>query len=821
MTGWTGDLRYAVRTLMRSPSFTLVVTVTLALGIGANAAVFGLVRGALFTPPSFEAPDELLFVWNTIGDSRARFRVAAPDVAEVRDRVPSLAHVAFMDRVTDGAIEAEDGGSAEHVRLARVTPNFFGVLGVTSAYGRTFVEEAAASAGPTVLISDGIWRSGFGADPRVIGRTVRVDGLPATIVGVLSADFRIPMPPEVGIAADADVWIPLREPLTTMERADGRRLDEDSDNTGAVVARIRAGATTAQVREDLERLSAELRETLPAYATAGIGFEARPLVEDATRHVRDLLWTLMVSVGAVLVIMCLNLSTLLLARGTRKATELSVRAALGAGGVRIVRQLLAESAVLVALGTLCALLVAQVASTALEAWVPSGLIPPGGFSFDPITLVASAGVAALATGLAGVAPALSLVAGEGRGGLTRGIRRDQRREGKVRNTLVVAQIAVSVSLLLGAGMLVRTVSALKSVDPGFEPEGAMTFSLSVRTPGRYRGPGDRALLMRDIENRLSELPGVRAVGLTTRLPLSGKQWTQPYGLPGQAPSEWAENRADFRAVTSGYFEAMGMRVLEGRGFSSSEDLNEDRRIVVVDEALARRIGPPGTIAGRTVGIPLDGREVEAEIVGVVEHVRHEALDASGREALYVPYRQEASRDVSFVVRASGEPTRIAPRIRDAVADVDRQLPLYRLQPMLTYVERAVAPARLGYTVLTSFAFLAMLAVGIGLYGVVALEVGRRTRDFGIRMAVGATRTRVLRVVLSIGARLVLLGTIAGAALAVLGSGLLDAVAYGTSIGDPLLWAGAAGTVALVTGLACAVPALRASRLDPTMALRAE
>ena len=391
----------------------------------------------------------------------------------------------------------------------------------------------------------------------------------------------------------------------------------------------------------------------------------------------------------------------------------------------------------------------------------------------------------------------------------------------IRDTFVVVQSALSIVLMLGAGLLLSTVGELRSERPGFEADGALTFSLSLRTPGRYTGPADRAALMQELGARLGEIPGVRAVGLTGHLPLSGRRWTQPYGLPGEPEAQWQERRADFRTVSSGYFAALGARIVEGRAFTSDEDLYEALRVVVVDRKIAERVAPGGSALGLSIGFPLDGRAVQAEIVGVVEHIRHDAVELDGRGGLYVPYRQEASRDVSFVLRADGDPGLLAPAVRRTLREIDSAIPAYGFLTLRDYVDAAVAPRRFALFVLSGFAFMALLSVGIGLYGVVALEVSRRTRDIGLRMAIGANNADVVRSVVWMGMRLSLLGGVLGTALSLLAWRTIRGLMFGTSVADPNMWLVALSATAGVTLLACWLPARRASRLDPTVALRAD
>ena len=827
-TGWALDLRSAARGLRRSPSFTAAVVATLALGIGANAAVFGLVDRVLLRPPPYERPDELVLVWATLGSSGERAPVPAPDAALVEERASSLLALGFMGRAADGTLAPEEDETPEHVVVARVTPDLFDVLGVGVARGRGFRDEdvsapadAESVAPPTVLLSDETWRRVFAADPSLPGRTVRLNGRPAVVAGVLPAGFHLALPPAAGIGARVDVWVPLRIPLGQVGRADGRLVDQDTDNTGAVVARLIQGATLDRVQDDLDRVVAELRAEAPGYAAVGYGLVARPLHDDATAHARGLLLALLAGAAGVLVVACLSLSALLLARGLAREGEMAVRAALGASRARLFRHLLGESLLLLAAGGALALLVASEAGRALATLVPRGLAAPGdpppGWRLLAFTAAATACALPLLAAIAGVQA--GLLSGGRRAGalLTRG----RFRRGLAREALVVAEVAVSLVLVLGAGLLLRTARELGAVHPGFTAERALGFDVSIRIDGAYAGPAERARLVRSLEEAVRAVPGVRAVGLTGALPLSGRRWAQPWGLPGQAPSAWGtEGRADFRVVTSGYFEAMGTRLLAGRSFTPDEDLDERQRVVIVDEALAERIAG-GSALGAAIGIPLDGRAVEARVVGIVESVRHEDLGTPGRGTIYIPYRQEASRDVSFVLRSEGDPAAVAPAVRRAVLAVEPRLGVYGMRTVTDLVDAELGPARFGLTLLSAYSALGLLAAALGLYGVVAWEAGRRTRDLGVRMALGATSGGIRRTVLAAGLKLSAAGILCGALLAALALGGLRRLVYGVAVTDPTTWAGAVALVVAVTLLACWVPAARAARLDPVRALRAD
>ncbi|MEE8148530.1 MAG: ABC transporter permease, partial [Longimicrobiales bacterium] len=819
----------------------LAAVLTLAVGVGANATMFSLVDNLIIRPLEYERPDELLLIWNTLPSS-AHVPVAAPDVAVLRERAQQFEALAFVQRVSDGGIESRDGTGAEHIRLARVTPDFFDVLGVEAAVGRTLQpydaqgdgrESPETSPTPVVVMNHDLWSGSFGSDPAVVGSEILLNGRPAHVVGVMPRGFRLSLPPDAGMTSDVDIWTPVPGPLERVRRLDGRLMDQDTDNTGAVVGRLAAGASLEAARSEIRRLGLALQAEVPEYAAAGLGLQAVPLHEDSVAHARDIINALMAGVGIILLVACLNVSTLIIARGAARGPELMVRQALGADVGRLIRQLFAESLVLVTVSTILALLLAQAGMGALGSWLPPSLAPTASLELDGRVLLFTAGVAAVAVLLFGLIPAVQVASRERHGVMGQAITRAHGTVGvrsRVRSSLIVGEVALTVVLVLGAGLLIRTVGELDQVRPGFDARGALSFSLSLGPPDRYRypGPAERARLMKEIEIAVGDLPQVEAVGLVGVLPLAGGRWSQPYGLPGQAESEWAENRADFRVISSGYFEAMGTRLVAGRTFTTQEDLSEaGGRVVIIDDKLAARIAgfdaPRGALVGAalgaTIGVPLDGGAIRAEVVGIVEHVRHERLDLDGREAIYVPYRQEASRDVSFVVRVAGDPSTVVPALRATIREIDPQVPLYAVRSMVDYVGDAMAPSRFALALLGGFAVLGLVSVAVGLYGVVAFEVGRRTREIGLRMAIGATGEEVVRTVLGGGLRLAALGMGAGALLAVAFSRLLNALLFGVAFVDPLTWVGMLALVGVTTWAACWLPARRASRLDPCAALR--
>lgn len=844
------DARVALRALRRSPAFALAAAGTLAVGIGGTAAVVGTVDRVLFAPPPYEEPERLGLVWNTLGDDPARIRIAGPDVAVFREEARQLEAIAFVNRVNDGGLDTGTGGAVTHVRVATVTRDFFDVLGVEPLLGGGFAgghgavsvgggrpgsvgsgqarpgapaDEALAGGPPTaVLIAHDLWRSVFGADPSVLGRTVRLDGRAVVVAGVLPADFRLELPPDAGIATDADVWMPLQVPLSAFRRDEGRRLDQDSDNTGVAVARLGPGVGFEAAADELARIQAHIRDDVPAYRAADLRVDLRPMVEDARRHARGVGTVLLAGGLVLLLVTCLNIATLVVARSVRRSSELSVRLALGSGRSGVTRALGLENLLVVGLGTCAALAFAVVLGGLLGSAMPPELASVGGGDLRTgVFVLLSGGVALVLLTALGTVPAIRL-AGRGTVG---GLWSPGGRHGGLRTLLTGAQVALSVALMTSALLIARSAERIRDQRPGFDAEGALTFSLPLRVPDRYPGPADRARLMAEIESGVSELPDVGEVGVIGGLPLAGERWTQPYGLPGQAEHEWPENRADFRVVTSGLFDALGVRLLEGRAFTADEDLYEDRRVVIVDRALADRVAPSGSAVGRSIGFPLDGGAVEAEIVGVVERVRYDDLARFGREAIYVPYRQEASRDVAFVVRSvtgSGSALdRLAEAIPRVIREIDPQIPIYDLRTMTDHVDAAQAPIRFALWLVGAFAVLTLVAASVGVYGVVSFEAASRRRDLGLRMAVGASAGEVRRLMLRRGLTVGAVGGGLGMALcaaAVLASGPRLA---GAGLSDPVPWiAGVAVALALAL-VASWWPAYRAGRADPAVALRSE
>ncbi len=823
------DIRYAFRSLLRSRGLVLVCILTLALGIGVNTAMFSVVDAVLLEEPPYEDPDGLVILWNRhLSISSERYRVPAPDVAEYA-QAPSLSQVAFTNGPIDVVLEG--GGAPQHVRVGVVTPNLFSVLGVQAVLGRTFVRGEAvlpaedlrnddfAPPPSAILLSHELWRSRFGGDAGVLGRTVRLSGASMTVVGVLPSDFRLMLPPNMGIPAEADAWTPLRLPLSEFRRPEGLR-DQDSDNTGAVIARLASGADLDRARQEVSAIAARLRGQVASYAQTELRAEVEPLQRDAVSHARPTLVALMGAVLLVLLIACINVANLLLARASDQRMEMAIRSALGARRSRIARQVLTESALLALLGAGLGIF--------LAVWLIEGLMRLG----PEVARIAQAGLdwtvllfAIAATAFSvfafGAAPALSS-AREGsqavRGGGARG---GQSGRIRLRTALVVAEVGLSFALLVGAGLLLKTSAGLQQVSTGFDADGLLTLRMNL--PGRsVGGPGARAALLDDFEGRIRDLPGVQAVGLIGGLPLAGTVFRQPYGLEGDSIGDWSGREANFRVVSAEYFRAMGTRLLAGRFFTQEENLSEEQRVVIIDAKLAGRFGQ-GQAVGQTIGFPLDGDPIRATVVGVVENVRFEGLRDEGPETIYVPYRQEASRSVSFAVRTFGPPLALVGPI-EALAGrlgADVPVPVYGFRSMQEYVARTMASTRFAVALIGLFAVVALGLAVVGLAGLISYSVRGRTREIGVRLALGADSGRIQRDVLYRGAWMGLLGVGLGLLLSAAASWLLSSLLFQVDRLDPMTHILVALLLLAVALLASWWPARRAATVEPVEALRYE
>ncbi|MBW3554266.1 MAG: ADOP family duplicated permease [Gemmatimonadetes bacterium] len=804
-----------LRRLLRSPGTPLTAAGILGLGIGAAVAVFSVVDAVLLAPPPYERPDRLVLVERAGPDGRAA-PIAAPEAAAYA-RAESLEGVGYVRSVREGALASPDGAAA--IRVGVVSAGLFHILGVRPASGRLIDPQEALAADPEnpgaapVLVSHAFWRDRLGGG--AMGAVLDVDGLPVVVVGVLPPSFRLVLPPSAALPDRAEVWIPLRLPLAGFRRAD-RLRDQDSDNRGIVVARLADGAGVAEATAELRSLRRRLADEWGEEPGEEERLRLTPLHAGATAAARPMLLLLLGAVLLVLLLTTANVTALLLARCSRRGSELAVRAALGATRGRLAAMIAAESAAIGAAAGLLGLLLGAWGTDLLLRFSPPsvGSVTP---ALDGRVLAFGLAATVATTALAATLPAL-------RAGGTRllpAIRAQgsmgSRETARARRALVTAEIALSLALLAGAGLLIRTVANLGRVNAGFEAGPVSTFDLALIYPDRYRGPADRGGFVRDLVGRLEALPSVAAAGVIGGLPLSGETFTQPWGRPGESPEEWS-SEANMRVVSDHYFDALGTPILRGRTFGSADD-RQDRRVVMVSRSLATVLDPTGQVIGRSIAFPLDGAAVEAEIVGVVEEVRFEDLRASGRPTLYVPYRHEASRRITVAVRSrDGAPVPPGP-LAAAVAELDPRLPIFSYAPMRDHLRRATAETRFALAVLVGFSALAALLCVVGIYAVIAQGVTRRTAEIAVRMAMGADAAAILRMVAGEAAAFVVPGLALGLVGAVLLASTARSLLFDVTPLDPTVLTAVTALIAVAAVAAVWAPARRAARLHPADALR--
>jgi putative ABC transport system permease protein len=809
MTGLWQDVRYAIRALAKAPGITAVTLFTLALGIGANSAIFSVVNGVLIRPFPYPEPDRLVMVRETYGGGEVG-TVSGPNALDWQARSHQFSSLAAWRGV---AVTLVGSGEPEEMNAGLVSSGFFRTLGVTPIMGRGLLPGEDHGQATVAVIGESLWRSRFGADPHILGRTLVLSGTPYTVIGVAPASLEYP--------GKTQLWLPLGYGV-------GRAKDRDSHSYD-VIARLKPGATVAGAQDDMSAIARALASEYPATNT-GRGATVIPFIDDMVGSIRPALLLLLGAVGFVLLIACANVANLFLARASTRTRELAVRAALGAGRRRLMQQAMVEALVLSVLGGALGVLVASWSVDALLALNPRGIPRLGGITIDgrvlAFTLVVSLGVGLLF----GLVPALAAARhdpaesfrGEGRG--TGG-----RQKSRFRSGLVVAQVALALVLLAGAALLIVSVRRLAGVDPGFQPEHAAAFQFNVPS-AKYEGADAQRGFVTRVLDRLSSIPGVSHAGAVYFLPMGNGNTTGDVSVEGEPPAAPGKERyAGYRIVMGQYLESMGIPVRRGRSLLAA-DAGGERLVAVVNEAFVGSFfGGRDPIGLRvTFGNPTEDPEWR-EIVGVVGDVRSAGLSEAPRPEIYVPAAQLTPEfwtifvplPISFVVRGSLASTALFPAIKSAVHDVDPEQAVSRLRPVSELVSDSVARYRFSMLLLTVFGVLALCIATVGVYGVLAYTVSQRTRELGIRLALGARTAAVRYLVLRRGLAMAALGIGVGLAGALALTRLLVSQLFGVSPTDPAVLAGVVATLAAVSLVACLIPAMRATRVDPAIALRSE
>ena len=801
------DLRGGLRALRRSPGFAAVAVVALGLGFGANTAIFSVFNSVLLCPLPYAEPDRLVMVWDDDRTHGVPREWPGPDnFFDWRDQ----------NRVFAGMAALRDWGpiltqAGEPVQLAGeiVSHNLFEVLGVEPALGRAFLPaEDQPDGEPVALLSHSLWQNRFGGSPAILGRSIQLDGQSFTVIGVLPPDFR-PI-----FTRNAQIWRTFRAARDPAQRYRSHSI--------WVVARLGAGVSLERASSDMQTIARRLEREYPQTNT-GLGVTVMPLHEQTVGELRPALWVLLGAVGCVLLIACANVANLLLARGAERSKEIAIRSALGASRARLVRQVLVENLPLAGLGAAAGLLLGLWGVDLLVALAPPGMPRLDEVRIDGRVLGLSLLMVLLTDLLFALAPALqSARRGPGQS-LQEGGRGAQSgiRGRRTRDALVVAELALALILVVGAGLLIKSFVRLRQVDPGFQPAQLLTFSLTLSEteyPERTEVPRffDRLL------ERVEQLPGVEAAGSVAFVPLSGSDTDagfyiegRPHPAPGEEPAVWV------RPASPGYFRAIGIPLLAGRRFERG-DHAEAPKVVLISQAMARRFWPGADPVGRRLkfGRP-ESDSPWRTVVGVVGSVKHDALDTEAKTELYFPHAQVPYRTMSVVVRTAGDPLALVGAARRAVHALDQHLPLTDVATAEQILERSVGAPRFTMMLLATFAALALMLAAVGVYGVIAYSVSRRTQEIGVRIALGAQRRDVLGLVVREGMVLAAIGVALGIAGAWALSRVLASLLFGVTATDPATYAGMSALLIGVAVLASVLPARRAARVDPIVALRYE
>jgi len=810
------DLKYALRGLAKSPGFTAVAVLTLALCIGANSAIFSVVNTILLKPYPWPGSDRLVYV-NTYYpkiNPHPISGLAIPDYLDHRAGVPSFAESAL---ISGQSANLSLDGQPERVYGLMVTPSLFSLLQTRPALGRAFTEaEAEPGAARTIVLNHAFWQSRFGGDPAIVGRAIRLNGEPHTVVGVMPEGFYFP-------SLRAQFYVPFV--ITPAMRTETERDRQWS----TMIARLRPDATIEAAQREVDAVHRATRERVPQWQQnhdiTGYTSAVRGFLETNVADVRTMLWILQAGVVAALLIGCANVANLLLARASARSREFAIRSALGAGRAQLIRQLLVESVVLFLIGGGLGLLLAWWSLGAVNN-LGVGSLPRGfGVTLDA-RVFAFTLLCALATGLGfGALPAFASTRADAAEALkSAGVRASPgRRQLWLRGALAVVQVALSLMLLATSGLLLRSFQKVQAESPGFSAENTLTASLTLPS-APYNTPEKRAAFASELTTRLSALPGVTAAGFTSAMPFGSSNPQGGYEIEGFDPGPGRSNpHGMIRQVGPGYFQAMGIPLLRGRLIEPTDTLGREK-VVVIDRYLADRYWPGGDPIGKRIsrgGSATQGQGAWT-IVGIVGSIKHWDLEQEvTKETLYFPYAQAPNATIHFVVKSAMPPAVLQASVRTAVLAVDPDQPIFDLTTLGARLDESLQRRRTPMLLLTTFAAVAVMLASLGIYGVLAFSVNQRTSEFGIRMALGADRAGILGLVLRQGARLVVLGLAAGFAGYLALSSFISGLLFRVAPTDPLTLALAPALLAGVALAACLIPAGRATRVEPMTALRAE
>ena len=822
MNTFLQDLRYALRLFAKSPGFTAAAILSLAIGIGANTALFSVTNALLLRPLPYKNADRLVILWNrSPGLDITQDWFSTAQYFDIKNGHRGLEQVAIA---IGGNYNLTGKGEPERVGTIRVSSNLLPMLGQKAALGRLFVpEEDSPGHTATAILSYGMWTRHYGADPQMVGKNIMINGTPYEVIGIMPRTFSLPreVMPTLDGAEQADILLPLPLGLEAV-----RNRDHEDYN---IIGKLKPGVSVQQAQAEMDTITARLRHDFPANypPNGGLTFGIVPLLEQVVGDVRPTLFVLLGAVGFVLLIACANVANLLLSRAVGRQKEIAIRTAVGASPIRIIRQLLTESVLLASGGGILGVVFAFVGIYWVHVLGPKSVPRLNDIGVDGSALLFTAFIAIFSGILFGLAPALrvsvlnvfSTLKEEGRGssgGTVWG------RGNGLRRLLVMSELALCAMLLIAAGLLVRSFARVQNVPPGFNPQNVLTFELTMSGP-KYKDPQVVLSTYRQLREKLENLPGVSAAGAVTSLPLSEMFAWGPVAVEGRIPQP-GENfvNADERMVSGNYFQAMQIPLLEGR-FFNGEDRDGKPRVAIIDEYMAKQLWPGQNPVGRRLhlGGVSDSDEPWITVVGIVGRIKQYTLDSDSRIAFYLPQTQYPTRAMNVVLRSSSDPASLATVVKREVHELDPDLPLYNVITMQERVSESMARRKFSMLLLTSFACLALALASIGTYGVMAYLVSQGTREIGIRIALGATPGRILKLIISKGMAMALCGLALGLIGAFAFTRVMSNLLFGIKATDPATFAVISILLVLIAFLASYIPAQRAAHVDPMIALRYE
>lgn len=809
------EIRFAFRNLAKTPAFTCIAIVTLALAIGANTAVLSLINALLIRPLPYKAPQNLVLLWERFpSQGLERIPVSAPEYLDYEKQLTSFEKIGAVNY---SAYNLTTGDVPERVSGAVVSPSVFSLLGVEPVKGRIFTkEEGAEGRDDVVVISARLWNRRFNGDPTIVGNKISLNGRPQTVVGIMPEHFDFPLPlfnvQGSRFAGRADIWKPIAFTKDELQARYSRSY--------GMIARLRPGISLAQAQAEVDAVTKNFTQTYPKNYPQGTAFGAKlyPLQDQVVGAMRTGLWILVGAVTLVLLIACANLTTMLLARAGSREREMAIRVALGASLKRMLRQLLTESVLLSILGGTAGVLLAVWALDLLRVIGAQTVPRLREVNLDLSVLAMTFGISVVTGILFGLVPALvsakpelTEALKEGGRGSTAGVHRN-----RLRNTLIIAETVLALVLLVGAGLLVKSFVRLQNVSPGFNPHNVLTAEISLPVEKYPRGQPVINFYAEALR-RIQSIPGVQHAAFTVMLPLSGSNTDSSFMIEGQDPrASGAYPDEEIRDVTPDYFRVLQTPLVKGRFFTDA-DTADSAAVVIVNQAFAKKYFPDDEPLGKRISRD-DTDPKWATIVGVVADIKHRALDTQAQPEYYLPHTQGPDREMVLAVRSAQDASTLTTAIRDQLRSIDPDIPLSNVRTLDAVVADSVAPRRLSVVFLGAFSAIALLLASVGMYGVISFLVVQRTHEIGVRMALGAQRSDVLKMVIGHAAKLLLIGASIGLPVAFLSSSALRTLLYQVSQFDISIFLVVTGVLAGVGLLASYLPALRATRADPMMAL---